>query len=92
MGKRDSFTIDQLIELYEVSNQAEGKSRKTIDWYSYILNTYSRYAIQNWESGNVSSFNIDNIRQYILDLRNRKCFDNHTYTHTQNKPVSGKMV
>ena len=47
MGKKDSFSIDKLTELYEISNQAEGKSRKTIDWYRYILNTYSRYAIQN---------------------------------------------
>ncbi len=92
MRKETGLTLDKLIELYELSNQAEGKSGRTITWYRYILGTFSRYAQQNLGSNDLSVFNIDNIRQYVLDLRNRKSFEGHPYTHSQDKPVSSKTV
>ncbi len=92
MHKKRGFTIDKLIELYEVSNQAEAKSERTITWYRYILTAFSRYAQQKWGSNSISVFNIDNVRQYILDLRNRKSFEGHPYTPVQDKPISSKTV
>ena len=92
MRKKRGFTLDKLIELYEISNQAEAKSGKTITWYRYILTAFSRYAQQKWGSNDVSVFNIDNVRQYILDLRNRKSFEGHPYTRAQDKSVSSKTV
>ena len=92
MRKRTGFTIDKLIELYEVSNQAEVKSDRTISWYRYILTAFSGYAQQKWGANDISVFNIDNIRQYILDLRNRKSFEGHPYTRVQDKLVSSKTV
>ena len=92
MRKKRGFTIDRLIELYEVSNQAEAKSERTITWYRYILTAFSRYAKQKWGSNDISIFTIDNIRQYILDLRNRKSFEGHPYTRVQDKSVSSKTV
>lgn len=86
------MTIDDLIELYEVSNQAEGKSQRTITWYRYILTAFSRYAQQKLGLNDISSFNIDNVRLYILDLRNRKSFEGHPYTRARDKPVSSKTV
>ena len=35
---------------------------------------------------------MDNVRQYILDLRNRRSFEGHPYTHAQDKSVSSKTV
>ncbi|MFC2001573.1 phage integrase SAM-like domain-containing protein, partial [Chloroflexota bacterium] len=90
--KNKRFTLDKLIKLYEISNQAEAKSGKTITWYNYILTAFARYAQHKWGSKDISVFNIDNVRQYILDLRNRRSFEGHPYTRTQDKPVSGKTV
>lgn len=92
MRKKRGFTIDKLIELYEVSNQAEVKSERTITWYRYILTAFSRYAKQKWGSNDISIFNINNVRQYILDLRNRKSFEGHPFTRAQDKSVSSKTV
>lgn len=92
MRKKKGLTIDKLIELYEISNQAEVKSERTITWYRYILTAFSRYAQQKWGSNSISVFNIDNIRQYIIDLRNRKSFEGHPYTRVQDKSVSSNTV
>ncbi len=92
MRKKRGFTLDKLIELYEISNQAEAKSGKTITWYRYILTAFTRYAQQKWGSNDISVFNIDDVRQYILDLRNRKSFEGHPFTPTQDKSVSSKTV
>jgi site-specific recombinase XerD len=92
MRKERSLTIDELIELYELSNRAEGKSGRTIIWYRYILCTFSRYTQQNLGLDDISLFNIDNVRLYVLDLRNRKSFEGHPFTHSQDKPVSSKTV
>ncbi len=92
MRKKRGFTLDKLIELYEISNQAEAKSEKTITWYRYILTAFTRYAQQKWGSNDISVFNIDDVRQYILYLRNRKSFEGHPYTRTQDKLVSSKTV
>lgn len=83
MRKERGLTLDKLIEIYEISNQAEAKSVKTITWYRYILTAFDRYAQQKWGSNDISVFNIDNVRQYILDLRNRKSFEGHPYTRTR---------
>ena len=92
MSKQKGFTLDKLIGLYEISNQAEVKSEKTITWYCYILTAFTWYAQQKWGSNDISVFNIDNIRQYILDLRNRKRFEGHPYTPARDKSVSSKTV
>ena len=58
MRKDKRFTLDKLIELYEISNQAEAKSGKTITWYRYILTAFIRYAQQKWDSNDISGFSI----------------------------------
>ena len=36
-------TIRGLVGLYEISNQAEGKSPKTISWYTEIIGAFLLY-------------------------------------------------
>ncbi len=92
MYKGKGISIEKLVELYKLSNQAEGKSQRTIDWYSYILTAFSQYAQQRSHLKDISVFNIDNIRRYILELRRRRRFEGHPYTRAQDKLVSSETV
>jgi hypothetical protein len=77
-------TMEELINRFELCNLAEGKSPRTITWYSEILNAYLRYIDLNQKPLDISSINVEDVRGYILYLRSRNKFDNHPYTPKQN--------
>lgn len=85
-------TVDDLILRYELSNRAEGKSAKTITWYSDILYSFSSYFKENGYSGDISDFTIERARDYILFLKQKPRFEGHPYTPAQSKLLSPKTV
>ncbi len=76
MRKDKRFTLDKLIELYEISNQADGKSPKTTSWYTEILGSFVSYLERNHLGTGISVLNINVARDYVLYLRNRPRFSN----------------
>ena len=91
MTSKTTFTIDQLIKLYEVSNRAEGKSPKTVSWYSDILGLFAGYLHDECGQDEISIFTKDTVRNYILYLRERPRFQGHPFTPSNGK-VSPKTV
>jgi site-specific recombinase XerD len=86
------LTIDELIDRYELSNLADGKSPKTIRWYRDILRLFSEYVKRKEQGGDVTCFTIDVARGYILYLRNRHKFQGHPYTPEQGQLLSPRTV
>ena len=87
-----ALTIDELISRYSVSNQADGKSPKTIAWYGDILNQFSAYLETERYPRHLSVINLDIVRGYVLYLRHRPKFQGHPYTPQQDKQLSPKTV
>jgi len=85
-------TIDELVGRYELSNIAEGKSPKTIAWYRDMLTLFSVYLKTKQYPSDLSGFNIDTVREYILYLRHKPKFEGHPYTPAQAKSISPKTV
>jgi len=85
-------TIDDLIGRFELSNRAEGKSPKTIAWYTDILKAFSGYARTHLTSCDIAGLTIDNVRMYILYLRSKPRFQGHPYTPEQDQPLSPRTV
>jgi len=81
-------SLKELIILYERSNRAEGKSEKTICWYSEILALLCRYFRENGLGIDISNFNINTARDYILYLRNKPKYEGHPFAPKQNIPLS----
>ena len=77
-----SVTIEELISRFELCNLAEGKSPRTIRWYSDILFSFLRYLKRDRQSDDITSFNIDKIRGYISYMRHKNKFNEHSYTPT----------
>ena len=89
---RASPTINKLITRFEMSNLADGKSQRTITWYSDILKLFSRYLKENRHANRIEEFNIENARNYVLYLRSRNKFGRYTDTHVQHSGLSPQTV
>jgi site-specific recombinase XerD len=86
------LTVDELVARYAVSNQADGKSSKTIAWYTDILTQFLRYLKANGYQSTLSTFNIDVIRGYILFLQRRPKFQGHPFILPRRESLSSKTV
>ena len=64
--------ISECIEYFKLCNQAEGKSPKTIEWYTENLNLFYRYLRSRHLPDSLESINIKLLREYILYLQNKR--------------------
>ena len=86
------LTFEEFINRYRLSNRAEGKSDKTIQWYDEILKSFYVHLKNTGNSNGISCLNMENAREYILYLRNKPKFDNHPFIPTQNKTLSPQTL
>lgn len=91
-SKKTLITIEELIKRFEFCNCAEGKSPNTNRWYSEILTAYRRYLEYSQKRLDISSLNVENVRSYILYLRNRKRFEGHPYIPKQDTTLSTQTI
>ncbi|MFC2004562.1 tyrosine-type recombinase/integrase [Chloroflexota bacterium] len=87
-----ALTINEVISRYEISNQADGKSPRTIAWYTEMLMSFSGYMKVELKCYDLSAFNIDTVRSYIIYLHNKPKFQGHPFTPQQNKLLSPRTV
>jgi len=87
-----ALTIDELISRYALSNQADGKSPKTIAWYRDILNQFSTYLKAERYPCHLSAISLDIVRDYVLYLRHKPKFKGHPFTPTQADYLSPRTV
>lgn len=91
-NKRLILSLGDLIHRYELSNIADGKSPKTIIWYNYILHSLVKYLTSRGYKNGISSFNIDNAREYVQFLLNKQVFSGHPFTPTKPATLSRQTV
>jgi site-specific recombinase XerD len=87
-----SDTLSELIDYYEVCNRAEGKSHKTIRWYSANLKRFLSYLKSRHLSGSLDSIDKKLLREYVLYLLKRNRFENHPYTPVKTEPLSTATI
>lgn len=90
--KKAALTIDEAVGLYQLSNIADGKSPRTIGWYSDILKAFSRYLKAEHQSCGITDFTIEKVRGYILRLRSRPRSRGHLSTPEHAVTVSPRTV
>ena len=84
--------LDTLIDRYRLSNTADGKSPKTIEWYDAMLHAYSKYVKQTFGQNGLKNLSRDSVRSYILYLRQRPRFQGHPQTRAADQPLSPKTI
>jgi site-specific recombinase XerD len=84
--------IAELVIRYELANQAAGKSPKTVDWYTQMLQAFGRYLIEYKGNTHISLFTVDIAREYIIYLHTRPKFLGHRFTPAQGKGLSIEAI
>lgn len=84
--------LSDLIEYYEVCNKAEGKSSKTISWYSANLKNSRNYLKNRHFPDSIEHVDTRLLRDYVLYLLKRNRFENHPYTPVKIEPLSVSTV
>lgn len=73
-----NLDLGKLISHFAQSNKAEGKSPKTVSWYTEMLSDFARFQREVGATGILSEFNLPNVRDFIV--------------HEQDRPVSPYTV
>jgi len=90
--KEKAHKLFELIEYYEVCNRAEGKSPKTISWYSTNLKNFRNYLKNRHLPDLLDNIDTKLLREYVLYLLKRNRFDNHPYTLAQTDLLSSATI
>jgi site-specific recombinase XerD len=85
-------TISELIDYYDLCNRAEGKSPKTITWYSANLKSFSDYLHSRHLPDSLDVVDIKLLREFVLYLQNKTRFENHPYTPAKPEPLSTATI
>jgi site-specific recombinase XerD len=87
-----AYKLPELIEYYEVCNKAEGKSPKTISWYSANLNCFHNYLKNRHLSESLENIDTKLLREYVLYLMKKTKYENHPYTPSKRDELSAAIV
>jgi len=84
--------LSEFVDYYEVCNRAEGKSAKTISWYSANLRHFYRYLKARHLPDSIDKIDTKLLREYVLYLLKRNKFDGHPYTPSRTELLSAATV
>jgi len=75
--KKTDLTLDQLLTLMANNKLAEGKSQRLADWYGHGVTYYGRWLEKQGFTATLQHFTLDNVRSYILYLKERGTYEKH---------------
>ena len=84
--------LNDLIEYYEVCNRAEGKSPKTISWYSANLRRLRSYVKSRHLPDTLDNIDTKLLREYVLYLMKRTRYDGHPFTPAKIELLSSATI
>lgn len=61
--------LKKLISHFALSNRSEGKSPKTITWYTEMLSDFVRWLQRNGKSITLAEFNVMNVREFVIHMQ-----------------------
>ena len=85
-------TLTELIDYYEICNRAEGKSERTIQWYSANLRRFLSYVKSRHLPYSINNIDIKLLRQYILHLQKVNKYEGHPYTPVKSELLSTATI
>ena len=80
--------LSELVEYYEICNLAEGKSPKTISWYSKNLKSFDNYLKNRHLPNTLDNIDTKLLREYVLYLLKRTRYENHLMVFGKLKELS----
>ena len=90
--QKNTHTLSECIDYYEICNRAEGKSPKTVNWYSANLNSFRSYLNNRHLPDSIDSIDAKLLREYVLYLLKKSKFSDHPYTPAKDEPLSTSTI
>jgi len=84
--------LSEFIDYYEICNRAEGKSTKTISWYSANLKSFRNYLKNRHLPDSLDHIDTKLLREYVLYLLKKTRYENHPYTPAKTELLSTSTV
>ncbi|MCL0094633.1 hypothetical protein M1N58_01875 [Dehalococcoidales bacterium] len=70
--EKNSIELSTLIRHFELFNKTEGKSPKTIAWYSMVLRQFYRFLLESEKSTRLGDLGEPEAREFILYLQEKR--------------------
>jgi len=83
-----SIPLEQLIRHYEVYNRSEGKSSRTVAWYTDCLTKFARFLQNRGSPVNLADTGIEEAREFILYLQQKRKWDDSDTIRTRDENLS----
>jgi len=82
-------TVDRLIEYFVLTKQMEGRSAKTVEWYTGMLGQFYEFLSSNGHSTSIRDLMLEDGRDFVAFLQGRTTrFENHPYAPPQEGGLS----
>jgi integrase/recombinase XerD len=75
--EKSSTPLDKLVRHFEAYNRSEGKSARTVEWYTRVLRFFQRYLEEQRHSTDLGALTLELVRDFVLYLQTRRKWDNH---------------
>jgi site-specific recombinase XerD len=92
LGSKSVCQLDKLLEGYRLSSRSEGKSPKTISIVESSVRYLDEFLASHNLSNDVTNIGVEELRRFVVYLRERPRFAHHRLTPPQEGHLSGHTV
>lgn len=85
-------SLERLKRHFEAHNRSEGKSPRTVEYYSRVLNYYLRYLEAEGYSTSLGDLTLEVAREFVLHLQTRRKWDGHVNGSSADARLSPMSV
>ena len=90
--EKGNTSFERLIKHFEAYNRSEGKSPRTVEYYSRVLGYYLRYLEAEGYSTRLGDLTLEVAREFILYLQTRPKWDGHPNGSSADAKLSPMSV
>ena len=87
--EKGNIDLSRLIKHFESFNRSEGKSPRTLEWYTYVLEFFRHWLEEGGLSTALKDLGEDEVRDFILYLQERQVNGRLLSSHTVANRVRG---
>ena len=75
--EKNNTSLDRLVRHFEAYNRSEGRSPRTVEWYSRVLGYFQKYLGQDGYSPRLGDLRLQVVREFVVHLQTRERWHGH---------------
>jgi len=90
--EKGNISLERLARHFEAFNRSEGKSPRTVEWYSRVIAYFGAYLEEHGQSTELADIDILLVREFILYLQRKTKWSNHPYMPSPNGNLAAVSI